>query len=354
MRAAARADPRLPVPAEPVVGAAVPLRADLLGVRDRGDRAARRAARQPGSPCAASARCHPWHRGRLRPRSLKIPRTMMDTQRLIAFVVFSFSALLLWDAWQKHNAPKAVAAPPRPRARRPACPQPTARRSPRAPAAPGARPRLPRSRRAARGAAPAAGGEPITVKTDLFEVELNTLGGDIRRVTLLQVFSATRPHQAAHADGAGLRSTTSSRSRACWARACRPTRPPYAAEATRVRAAAGQGHGRGAPEGARRGRRRGREALPLPSRQLPDRRRLRGHQPQPTSRSRRTRTSSSCATPTRPREEAAQTNAFAGVTTFTGPAVYTEASEVREGRLQRHRQGQAGAPEEAQATAGSR
>ena len=32
---------------------------------------------------------------------------MMDTQRLIAFIVFSFSALLLWDAWQKHNAPKA-------------------------------------------------------------------------------------------------------------------------------------------------------------------------------------------------------------------------------------------------------
>src|SRR4051812_45681449 len=30
---------------------------------------------------------------------------MMDTQRIIAFVVFSCSALLLWDAWQKHSAP---------------------------------------------------------------------------------------------------------------------------------------------------------------------------------------------------------------------------------------------------------
>ena len=36
---------------------------------------------------------------------------MMDTQRLIAFIVFSFSALLLWDAWQKHNAPKPIPAP---------------------------------------------------------------------------------------------------------------------------------------------------------------------------------------------------------------------------------------------------
>jgi YidC/Oxa1 family membrane protein insertase len=35
---------------------------------------------------------------------------MMDTQRLIALIVFSFSTLLLWEAWQKHNAPKTVAA----------------------------------------------------------------------------------------------------------------------------------------------------------------------------------------------------------------------------------------------------
>ncbi len=34
----------------------------------------------------------------------------MDTQRLIALVVFSFSAILLWEAWQKHNAPKVAVA----------------------------------------------------------------------------------------------------------------------------------------------------------------------------------------------------------------------------------------------------
>ena len=38
---------------------------------------------------------------------------MMDTQRLIAFIVFSFSAILLWDAWQKHNAPKVPPLPPK-------------------------------------------------------------------------------------------------------------------------------------------------------------------------------------------------------------------------------------------------
>ena len=30
----------------------------------------------------------------------------MDTQRLIAFVVFSFSLLMLWNAWQEYTHPK--------------------------------------------------------------------------------------------------------------------------------------------------------------------------------------------------------------------------------------------------------
>src|SRR5688572_33455234 len=106
---------------------------------------------------------------------------MMDTQRLIAFVIFSFSALLLWDAWQKHNAPKGIPAPPGVTA--PAgVPQASAPLST-APSTPATVP----------GAAPAAApaGQPVRVRTDLFEVELNTAGADIRRLTLLRVFSAT-------------------------------------------------------------------------------------------------------------------------------------------------------------------
>src|ERR1700716_4259450 len=105
---------------------------------------------------------------------------MMDTQRLIALIVFSFTSLLLWDAWQKHNAPKI----PAPTA---ATASPSSVPTPSTPlAAPGAPPppTVP-------SAAPTtATGEPITVKTDLFDVELNTLGGDIRRVTMRQVYSA--------------------------------------------------------------------------------------------------------------------------------------------------------------------
>ncbi len=108
---------------------------------------------------------------------------MMETQRLIALVVFSFSALLLWDAWQKHNAPKQVApsastAPAVPGA--PAAPstQPSPAMQPGTPAVPQAQ------------AAQVSGGDPILVRTDLFDVELSTLGGDVRRVTMKQVHSA--------------------------------------------------------------------------------------------------------------------------------------------------------------------
>ncbi|HET9577538.1 MAG TPA: membrane protein insertase YidC [Usitatibacter sp.] len=113
----------------------------------------------------------------------------MDIQRLIALVVFSFSALLLWDAWQKHNAPKQVPAPasvstpsavPKPSTSldAPTPPAATAAATPQPPAT-----------------AAAAGGEPITVRTDMMDVELNTAGGDIRRVTLDKVRSAdgTKP-----------------------------------------------------------------------------------------------------------------------------------------------------------------
>src|SRR5689334_22866036 len=104
---------------------------------------------------------------------------MMDTQRLIAFVVFSFSALLLWDAWQKHNAPK-VPAPVAATAAAPAgVPQPSAPLA----TAPGATPSAAVPQVPGASTAPAPAGEAITIKADLLEIELSTAGGDIRRVT---------------------------------------------------------------------------------------------------------------------------------------------------------------------------
>jgi YidC/Oxa1 family membrane protein insertase len=113
---------------------------------------------------------------------------MMDTQRLIALIVFSFSALLLWDAWQKHNAPPLPAARVATATPSTVPPVPGTSLAPPGVPVPGAP--------AAPSAVPGnAAGEPISVKTDLFDIELNTLGGDIRRLTLRKVFSAKERSQ---------------------------------------------------------------------------------------------------------------------------------------------------------------
>src|SRR5258706_11127106 len=111
---------------------------------------------------------------------------MMDTQRLVALAVFAFSSLLLWEAWQKHNAPKIVATPA---STIPAAPTSSGNVSPpTAPSASSGTTAIPPPPAAT--ATTAATGEPVVVKTDLFDVELNTLGGDIRRVTMKQQHSA--------------------------------------------------------------------------------------------------------------------------------------------------------------------
>ena len=99
----------------------------------------------------------------------------MDTQRLILFFVFSFSLLLLWDAWQKTQRP---AAPPLAQEAK----SQTSVPSPATPIAPSAA----TTQAAARPAPAAAGGERIRVQTDLLIAEIDTLGGSLRRVELLK------------------------------------------------------------------------------------------------------------------------------------------------------------------------
>ncbi len=60
----------------------------------------------------------------------------MDTQRLILFFIFSFSLLLLWDAWQKDQRPKpapaaqAQSAPGVPTPAKPLAPPPSSATAP--------------------------------------------------------------------------------------------------------------------------------------------------------------------------------------------------------------------------------
>ena len=97
----------------------------------------------------------------------------MDTQRLIMFVVFSFSVLMLWDAWQKEQHPQpAQTAPTTVTASQNSVPVPGAGTPDSLHAtAPEMPQHLPR-------------GERIKVRTDALYVEIDTIGGDIRRLDL--------------------------------------------------------------------------------------------------------------------------------------------------------------------------
>ena len=95
----------------------------------------------------------------------------MDTQRLILLVIFSFSLLMLWEAWEKEKRPKP---PPTASTEQPGVPAPAK------PAPPAAKPS------AAVPGAEAAKGEVIRVSTDLVVAEIDTLGGTLKRVELVR------------------------------------------------------------------------------------------------------------------------------------------------------------------------
>jgi YidC/Oxa1 family membrane protein insertase len=100
----------------------------------------------------------------------------MDTQRLILFLVFSFSALFLWEAWQREQAPPPAPVAPKSAAVPEAAPPAGAVPAPAAKApTPAGVP--------AQSAAPAAG-QTIAVKTDLYTAEIDTAGGVITLVSL--------------------------------------------------------------------------------------------------------------------------------------------------------------------------
>jgi len=120
----------------------------------------------------------------------------MDIRRTILWVIFSFSLLLLWDNWQRHNGQPSILFGPAPTETAPVTatppvpggdvPTPSAAVVPGAavpPATvPGAAPALVPTQS---GAAPAVS-ERITITTDLFKVDLDALGAEVKRVELLK------------------------------------------------------------------------------------------------------------------------------------------------------------------------
>jgi YidC/Oxa1 family membrane protein insertase len=98
----------------------------------------------------------------------------MDTQRLILFVVFSFSALFLWEAWQReHRPPPPIVVTQTPGKSAPDTSVPSgAGGTTTAPALP------------ATTSSQEAPGEKIVVKTDLYTADVDARGGVISGLAL--------------------------------------------------------------------------------------------------------------------------------------------------------------------------
>lgn len=104
----------------------------------------------------------------------------MDNQRLILFVVFSFSLLLLWEAWQAKDLP------PRQEASAPAQQAKTG--------VPAASQTTQAVQQAPQTGALAAGARAI-VETDVLRAEIDAHGGDLRKLELIGYHEVDHPKQ---------------------------------------------------------------------------------------------------------------------------------------------------------------
>jgi YidC/Oxa1 family membrane protein insertase len=109
----------------------------------------------------------------------------MDTQRLILLLIFSFSALFLWQAWEREHAPPPQTQPQQ-QAQPPAGTQGKPAELPAGAVPAGTPSAVPAAPGAAPPAAAAPAGQIVTVRTDLYTADIDTTGGVITRVALTQ------------------------------------------------------------------------------------------------------------------------------------------------------------------------
>ena len=98
----------------------------------------------------------------------------MDTQRLFLLIVFCLSVFLLVDAWQRENRPKPAPQTEHPVKTQQVAPTPSEKLA--------ATQQVPTTPQTAATQA----GQKISVKTDYLLAEIDTAGGDLRRLELLK------------------------------------------------------------------------------------------------------------------------------------------------------------------------
>ncbi len=109
----------------------------------------------------------------------------MDNQRLIFFVVFSFSILLLWEAWQEKDQPLQVATEQ--------TVQGTSVKD--VPAASSALQAAPATNQVAQPAGGLQPGARAKIETDVLSVEIDANGGDLRKLQLPGYHEIDHPEQ---------------------------------------------------------------------------------------------------------------------------------------------------------------
>ena len=118
---------------------------------------------------------------------------MMDIQRLILYAIFFSSAFFLWSAWQQEHAPPPQVAQQAPvNGTAKDAPPPSASTAAPTASPPGAAPgaSVPA---APVPAAAASASSKVTIKTDLYTAEVDTVGGVISLVSLARHQDATDP-----------------------------------------------------------------------------------------------------------------------------------------------------------------
>lgn len=107
----------------------------------------------------------------------------MDIQRTVLWIVFSLSLLMLWDNWMRYNGKPSMFSLTTTQSAKPAI-----SKSPE----PGAKLDMPQSNAASSsiatlpGEAVAAKSEIITITTDVIRADIDTVGGELRRLELLK------------------------------------------------------------------------------------------------------------------------------------------------------------------------
>ena len=108
----------------------------------------------------------------------------MDIKRTVLWVVFSMSLLLLWDSWMRYNGKPSMFFPT-PVSQVKQAPAPAGNGKAEVPQATAVNPANSTPAAVPSEAAPAKS-EIITVTTDLFKAEIDALGGELVRLELLQ------------------------------------------------------------------------------------------------------------------------------------------------------------------------